>query len=374
MNFGFTEEQELLRDQVRRFLDTSCPMTEVRKIMKEPRGFSRELWRQMAELGWLGLVIPVDFGGVGLSWVDLIVILEETGRSLYPSPFISHSIAASTLAETANEAQQKRWLPDLASGEKIAIPAILDGDGPPDADNITLVGVAVEEGKSFALDGEKCFVADAGLADLLMVAFRKDRADGAIALAVIDADQEGVSVTATATMDETKRTGTLKLKNVVVDEENLLTCDDTTIVRLLNKGVVAVTAEMVGAAEAALNLTSDYSKVRVQFDNPIGKYQSVKHRLADIYVDIESFKSLLYYAAWTVDESPDELSRSASLAKAYASDAFAQLGIDGVHLHGAIGYTAEYDIQLYLKRSKWARPMYGDSDYHYERVATLGEL
>jgi alkylation response protein AidB-like acyl-CoA dehydrogenase len=131
---------------------------------------------------------------------------------------------------------------------------------------------------------------------------------------------------------------------------------------------------MVGAADAALTITTDYAKERVQFGNLIGKYQGVKHRLADMYVDIESFRSLLYYAAWTVDEAPEELSRAVSLAKGYASDAFAQIGIDAVQLHGAIGFTAEYDIQLYLKRSKWARPMFGDTDFHYDRVAALGGL
>jgi|TARA_Y100000310_G_scaffold341409_1_gene440454 alkylation response protein AidB-like acyl-CoA dehydrogenase len=372
MNFGFNEEQDLLRDQVRRFLDTHCPLAEVRKIMHEPEGLSRQLWKQMGELGWLGLVIPPDHGGVGLSWVDLIVILEETGRSLYPSPFISHCIAASTLAETATESQQKRWLPDLASGSRIASLAIMDGDGPPDTDSTRLVGTRTDGG--FALNGVKRLVPDAGLAELYIVAFREDAADGKLALAVIDGEQQGVSTTSTGTMDQTKRTGSVNLENVAVDEENLLSCDTGTIVRLLDKGMVAVTAEIVGAAEGALDITTNYAKERIQFDNPIGKYQSVKHRLAEIYLDIESFKSLLYYAAWTVDESPAELSRSASLAKAYASEAFARIGIDSVHLHGAIGYTAEYDIQLYLKRSKWARPTYGDTDYHYERVATLGEL
>jgi alkylation response protein AidB-like acyl-CoA dehydrogenase len=145
-------------------------------------------------------------------------------------------------------------------------------------------------------------------------------------------------------------------------------------VRLLDKGTVAITAEMVGATEAILALTSQYAQDRTQFGAPIGKYQGVKHKLADIYVDVESFKSLLYYAAWTVDQAADELPRSSSIAKAYAADAFINAGLEGVQLHGAIGYTAEYNAQLYLKRSKWARPAFGDSDYHYERVAALGGL
>jgi alkylation response protein AidB-like acyl-CoA dehydrogenase len=175
-------------------------------------------------------------------------------------------------------------------------------------------------------------------------------------------------------MDRTKPTGRVMFDNVTVTDDFILPLGEDDLSYLGDLGAVAVTAEMVGAAEAALNMTSEYAKERLQFGKPIGQYQGVKHRLADIYVDVESFKSLLYYAAWTVDEAPAELARAISLAKGYASDAFAQIGIDGIGLHGAIGFTAEYDIQLYLKRSKWARPMYGDSDYHLDRVATLGGL
>ena len=168
--------------------------------------------------------------------------------------------------------------------------------------------------------------------------------------------------------------GSVDLENVVIAKEHVLPVSAADLEYLTDVGAVVITAEMVGAAEAALQMTSDYAKERIQFGKPIGQYQGVKHRLADLYVDVESFKSLLYYAAWTIDEAPDELPRAVSLAKGYASDAFAQLGIDGIGLHGAIGFTAEYDIQLYLKRSKWARPMFGDSDYHLDRVAALGGL
>ncbi len=366
MNFGFTAEQEMLRDQVRRFLDENCPLPEVRNIMKQPAGFSPALWQQMASLGWLGLIVPAEFGGVGLFWEDLIVLLEETGRSLFPSPLISHTLAASSLVELGSDEQKKQWLPDLASGKKIAACAILDEDDCPQLDNITLTISAAG-----TLSGTKPFVPDAGNADLLLVAFRD--ADG-FGLALIAKDQPGVTVTTTGTMDQSKRSGTLTLNKVQVDASQRLACDGQAITRLLDKGSVAVTAEMVGAAETVLEMTNQYAKDRIQFGAPIGKYQGVKHRLAEIYLDIESFKSLVYYAAWTVDQSPAELSRSASIAKAYASDAFVAIGIEGVQLHGAIGFTAEYDVQLFLKRSKWARPMFGDADFHYERVAALGGL
>ncbi|HCD27742.1 MAG TPA: acyl-CoA dehydrogenase, partial [Gammaproteobacteria bacterium] len=157
-----------------------------------------------------------------------------------------------------------------------------------------------------------------------------------------------------------------------VDDWLPMTADQ--LAYLCNCGAVATTAEMVGAGAALVHMTSDYAKQRVQFGKPIGQYQGVKHRLADLYVDLESYRSLCYYAAWAIDDDPDSLPKAASLAKGYASDAFAQIGIDGIGLHGAIGFTAEYDAQLYLKRSKWARPMFGDSDFHLDRVAALGGL
>ncbi|MCZ6890726.1 MAG: acyl-CoA dehydrogenase, partial [Gammaproteobacteria bacterium] len=215
------------------------------------------------------------------------------------------------------------------------------------------------------LNGIKPFVPDAQNASHLLVAYR-----GGLALV----DASAATITPQSPMDATKPMASAAFDNVIVDASRLMKLADEDLDYLANCGAVAVTAEMVGAAEAVLEMTSNYAKERVQFGKPIGQYQGVKHRLSDMYVDIESFKSLLYYAAWTVDDAPDELPRAISLAKGYASDAFANIGIDGVGLHGAIGFTAEYDVQLYLKRSKWARPMYGDSDYHYARVARLGGL
>jgi len=365
MNFGFTEEQALLREQARRFLDDEASMTMVRELMYSDEGFSTAHWQQLADLGWLGLIIDPDHGGVGLTWVDLIVLLEEMGRGLYPSPFISTTLAASVLGDLGTDAQKKAWLPGMATGQQIATLALFDRHGDPIADNVTLVADGTDD---LVLNGIKPFVADAGSADLFITACRTG---DALKLALIPRTADGVSVTPAATMDRTKRTGVLELSNVRVTRGDVLDLSVDQLARIVDKGVVAVTAEMVGAGEQVLAITSGYARERLQFGHPIGKYQGVKHALADVYVDVESFKSLVYYAAWTIDHSPEELPRSASLAKAYASDAFAEIGINGVQLHGAIGFTEEYDIQLYLKRSKWARPMFGDSDHHYERVAQL---
>jgi acyl-CoA dehydrogenase len=364
MNFGFTEEQELLRDQVRRFMQDACPMSQVRALAASASATSDTLWMQAAQLGWLGLVIPERFGGVGLKWVDLTVVLEETGRGLSPLPILSQTLAAAALLRCGTPAQQQRWLGRLADGSIVATFALYDEPNWVHRDAITLT---LEDHQ---LRGSKAYVADAGAADLFIVACR--RGDG-LALAIIERSAPGLSVAMQPMVDATKRIGTLTL-DVAVHADHLMNLSDDDLQFLSDCGAVAVTAESVGAAEAALAITNAYAKDRIQFGSPIGRYQGVKHRLAEMFVDIESFKSLLYYAAWTVDDAPAELARAASLAKAYASDAFARIGIDAVQLHGAIGFTAEYDIQLYLKRSKWARPMYGDSDYHYERIATLGGL
>lgn len=373
MNFGFTEEQELLRDQVRRFLDSKCPIEEVRKISKTRQGYSEDLWREMGELGWLGLLIPEQYGGVGLGWVDFIVILEESGRTLYPSPLISHTLCACIIGEHGSEEQKKAYLPKLASGEVIGSIALFEQQPRYDALGVQLA--AEQDGDGYLLTGSKHYVSDAVQANLIVCACRTGANDQDVSLFIVEADQAGVSTKSCVTMDGTKREGVVQLDNVRVDGKNLLGQANKAwpvIERLIDCGSVAVTAEAVGAAEGAHQLTTQYAKDRIQFGKPIGQYQGVKHPLATMYVDIESFKSLTYYAAWTVEESPDELPRSASLAKAYAADILPKLGIDCLGLHGAIGYTAEYDIQLYLKRSKWVRPKYGDSDYHFDRVISIG--
>jgi len=375
MNFGFTEEQELLRQEVRKFLDEQAPLSAVREMMETEEGFSEDLWKELAELGWLGLTIPEAFGGVDLGWVDMVVLLEETGRSLFPSPLISTTLAASALLDAGSEAQQERWLPGLAEGSQIGTLALLEDSDTQEPEGIALLGKP--DGQDFVLSGAKRFVADAGAATLFVVAFRTGEGSEDISLGVVEAGAEGVSAEGLRCMDETKRLGSLVLDGARITPDALLGEPSQAwplVARLFDRGAVAVAGEMIGAAEGALYATAQFANERIQFSEPIGKFQAVKHPLAEMYVDVESFKSLLYYAAWTLDESPAEVQRSASLAKARASDAFARIGVDAVQLHGAVGYTTEYDIQLYLKRSKWARSMYGDADYHYERAAALGGL
>jgi len=372
LNFGFTQEQEELRSQLRRFLDERAPMGEVRRISETEEGFCRALWKEMAELGFLGLTIPEALGGSGLAWVDLVVLLEETGRSLLPSPLLSHTLASAALIQAGNEAQQQQWLPRLADGSSIGTLAFLEDSDSLAAENIKLIGQP--DGAGLRLAGQKCCVMDPEAADFFVVAFRRGEGERDLRLAIVEADAPGVSAQAFPMIDATKRMGNLELDDVHISEEAILSgsaSGASDFERLLDAGALAVAAEMGGAVDEALRITVDYAKQRIQFDRPIGQYQGVKHPLAEMYVDAESFKSLVYYGAWCFDNRPDELPRYASLAKAYATEAFVRTGIDSIQLHGAMGFTTAQDIQLYFKRSKWARPMFGDAATHYERIVAM---
>ncbi len=372
MNFGFTDEQELLRQEVRKVLDERAPMPEVRRLAETPEGFSRDLWKQMGELGWLGLTIPEAHGGAGLGWVDLVVLLEETGRTLFPSPLIANTLAAAALADAGSAAQQAHWLPRLADGSVIGTVAVLEAGDRLDSAGIQLRGTP--QGGGWQLRGEKRSVLDGTAADLLVVAFRTGDGDDEVALALVERGAAGLGVETTPSIDATKRVARARFDGVQVPPGAVLGTPGRAapaLARLLDRGALAVTAEAIGTAEEAVRLTVDYAKARVQFGSPIGRFQGVKHPLAEMYVDVESFKSLLYYAAWCLDEGDVDAPRAVSMAKAYASEALPRIGIDGVQIHGGVGYTWEYDIQLYLKRSKWIRPTFGDADFHYDRVARI---
>lgn len=367
MNFGFTEEQNLLKEQVQRFMKEACPLTRVREIASESTPFDQSLWQQAAELGWLGLTIPEAYGGLGLKWIDLIVVLEAAAEGLCPLPIASQALAGTAILTCASEEQKASWLPAMASGEAVVTIGLYDEANWIDPAAITATATARAGG--FTLHGKKPFVNDAAAAHYMLLAVQ-----GPDGLALAALGKEQVTITPQPTIDTTKPMASVDIDGVEIGEDDLLPLSPEQLAFLTDCGAVATTAEMVGAGAAILEMTSSYAKERIQFGKPIGQYQGVKHRLADMFVDLESYRSLCYFAAWAVDDDPAELAKAVSMAKGYASDAFAQIGIDGVGLHGAIGFTADYDAQLYLKRSKWARPMYGDSDYHMDRIATLGGL
>ena len=373
VNFAFSEEQEFLRSEVRKLLDAQSPLAEVRQLAETSLGYSSELWGQLGELGWLGLSLPETHGGGGLGWEELVILLEETGRSLFPSPLISTLVCAEAIVRFGTQAQQQRWLPGLANGSRIGTLAFLEDSDEWSPDAVALC--ARREGDSFVLDGEKRFVQDIAAADLFVVVFRDENGtSGELRLAVLESNSEGVSAQSREPIDATKRFGDLTLRGVRVPPEALLEGGAEAVQQLLQLGALATAAEIVGAAEGALALTVQYAKDREQFQHPIGHFQGVKHPLAETYMEIETLKSLVYFAAWAVDNDDASVPMATSQAKAYASEVITRAGITGIQLHGAVGYTLEYDIQLYLKRSKWARPMFGDEIHHYERAATLGGL
>ncbi len=367
MDFGFSEEQNILRDQVKRFVKERCPMNRVREILETDNKFDQALWNEISDLGWLALIVPEKYGGLGLGWVDLTVVLEETASGLCPLPIACQSLAATAILLCGDKQQKAKWLPQIANGKAVGTLALYDDPNWISSDAIFCQATKAENG--FNITGVKPFVDGATFSNWLFLAIK---AEEELILAKVEKDQ--CKVRYEPTMDETKITGSVDLNGLCIDESDCMVLSQENLSALTNYGAVAVTSEMVGAAQSLLDLTNSYARERVQFGKPIGQYQGVKHRLAEMFVDIESFRSLCYYAAWAVDDSPNDVTRAVSLAKGYASDAFAQIGIDGVGLHGAIGFTAEYDAQLYLKRSKWARPMYGDSNFHLDRLATLGGL
>ncbi len=371
MNFGFTEEQALLAAAVKKFLREHSPMGEVRRAAKSAQGFTDAVWQKLAELGWVGLLVPESEGGSGLSFVDAALLFEEIGRGLLPSPLLPTLLASAALVEHGSTAQKTRYLPSLARGELVAAPALLERAQRLDADGVQ--ARALVDGQDHVLSGEKAFVPDAGSAALFVVAARAERGVG---LFLVERAQQGVQAQSFPLIDTTKRMGTLVLNSVRVAPEAVLGAPEAgaaALSRLLDQGALLTAAEMIGAAQAALDMTVEYAKTRRQFGERIGKFQGVKHPLAEDHVELETARSLVYYAAWKLSAEPDQAARSVSMAKAYATDAFTRIALDAIQLHGAIGYTAEYDAQLYYKRAKWARPQFGDADHHYDRIAALAE-
>ncbi len=373
MNFGFTEEQELLRAQVRRFLKERSPITRKRELAASDTGICREAWREMAGLGWLGLALPESFGGSDLSWIDLTVVLEELGRSLHPSPYVSTTLAACALLAHGSADQKSEWLPRISAGDCVATLALYDEANAYGVEAISLQ--AAPDDGDLVLHGCKRFVADAAVADVFLVAFQDAHAH--LALAIVPATQPGVSVEKVRNLDCTKPSGSLRLDGVRIGADAVIgggPIGSADLESLLDLGALAASAESIGVCEAILDMTTDYAKQRIQFGSPIGRYQGVKHPLADIYVDIECMKSLTYYAAWAVTTGQDDKAIAVSRAKAYCSTAVNNAGVTGIQTHGAIGYTEDCDLQLFLKRTKWARASFGDEDFHYDRVAAIGGL
>jgi alkylation response protein AidB-like acyl-CoA dehydrogenase len=365
MEFGFSADQEQFKAGVRRFLDAECPLERVRTVMTSKDPHDTGLWKKISELGWPGLVVPEEYGGSGLQWEDLVVLAEETGRSLFPSPILATAVAARAIAALGSEEQKQKWLSAIASGDLIATLAVLE-----ESDDLSEAGVELEakaSGSQVTLSGKKMFVPWGQAADLLLVAAREN---GGVSLFAVPADAAGVKVTPLRLIDQTTRSAEVTLDNVVVDASARLGEAGkawAALEKVNDAATVALAAEMVGAADAALRLATEYAKIRKQFGTVIGKFQGVKHRLAEILVDVESSRSLVYYASWAVDHAPDPRGH-VSMAKAFASIALDKAGEDGIQIHGAVGFTWECDAHLFYKRGRYCRGLNGSPEYHHERL------
>jgi alkylation response protein AidB-like acyl-CoA dehydrogenase len=378
MNFGFNEEQELLRNTARKFFENECPSETVRRLMETPEGINAELWKKLAEQGWLGLIYPEQYDGAALGLVDLVVLMEEMGRAVAPGPYFSTVLLGGlAILEAGSDAQKKEWLPKIAAGDKRVTLAWMEPTAQLGPAGVTLT--AVEKGGKYTLSGTKLFVHDAHTADALVVAARTRPGAGAdgVSLFLLPKGTKGLQVTLLPTMDQTRKLCEVACSDVTVGGDALLGAAGSgwaPLARVLDRATVALCAEMCGGAQKVLDMTVEYAKIRQAFGRPIGSYQGVKHRAADMLVDVENSKSITYYAAWALDEGSPEAPLAVSMAKAYVSDAFRRVSAAGIQLHGGIGFTWEHDLHLYFKRAKGSEFTFGDATHHRERVAQLVNL
>jgi alkylation response protein AidB-like acyl-CoA dehydrogenase len=376
MDFAFSEEQEMLRSSTRDFLAKECSSKVVRKLMEADGAYDEGLWRKITGLGWTALGIPEQYGGVG-TFLDLIVVLEEAGRALMPGPFFATmGLAVPALLEAGTEAQKKEVLGAIADGSARATLALTEPSGRWDAGAVTLS--AKPSGGGWRLDGVKLFVPDAEAADYMVVAARtRGEGEDGISLFLVKGRPAGMKVTSLKTLDMTRRWSEVRFDGVKLEGDALMGQADKAwppLKRALDWATAALCAEMIGGTQKVLETSTEYAKTRHQFGKPIGIYQAVSHKLADMLVLSESGRSATYYAAWAVEADATDRSLAASMAKAYVSDAYRKVAGDGIQVHGGIGFTWEHDMHLYFKRAKSSEVTLGDATYHRELVAQALDL
>jgi alkylation response protein AidB-like acyl-CoA dehydrogenase len=366
MNFAFSEEQEELRNIVRQFLEAKSSEEAVREQMETERGYDPDVWAQMAEqLGLQSLTIPEEFGGQGYGYVELIVVLEEMGRSLVCAPYFSSVVlAANAVMQSGDDAAKAAILPGIASGETIATVAFTEPNGRWDESGIE--ATATNAAGAWKINGTKSYVIDGHTANCIIVAARTV---AGVSLFAVDGGAAGLTRTALATMDQTRKQAKLEFADV---EGTLVGADGAgweILSTMLDLAAVGLAAEQVGGAQMCLDMAVQYAKDRVQFGRPIGSFQAIKHKCADMLLEVESAKSAAYYAGWCASELNDELPAVASLAKAYCSEAYFHAASENIQIHGGIGFTWEHPAHLYFKRAKSSELLFGDPTYHRELLA-----
>ncbi len=376
MEFSFSEDQNELRRTARRFLEVASSEARVRSAMETERGYDPATWAQLSEeLAWTALTIPEEYGGLGLSYLDLHPLMEEIGRALLCAPFLSTvGLGANALMIGGSEAQKELHLPRIAAGETRATLAFAETNRRMDAAGVE--ASYVRNGAGYLLSGAKSYVLDGHTADLLIVAARSERSAGTgadgVSLFLVPDDADGVKRKWLPTMDQTRRLASVELQDVTVPDDALLgdegrgwrLCE-----RTLDLARIALAAEQVGAAEMCLEMSVEYAKVRKQFGRPIGSFQAIKHKCADMLTLVESARSAAFYASALATQGGDGLEEAASSAKAYCSDAFFHCAAEMIQIHGGIGFTWEHPAHLYFKRAKATENLFGGPTFHRERVA-----
>jgi alkylation response protein AidB-like acyl-CoA dehydrogenase len=361
MYFDLNDEQQAIRSTAREFLAARYKSERIRALLDSEHGFEQSDWEEMAELGWPGLALPEEWGGQGLGTVDLAVLFEEMGHALAPSPLLSNTIAGLVLAHCASDEQKERWLRPLAGGGKRGTPALFDAGEPVAPGSFSME--ARTDGDAVVLDGEKVLVMDASAADFFLVATTDGRRH------LVERGADGVSVVAEPSLDPTRRLHSVRFEGVRVGSEDTLPASEADYAGVFLRACVAIAAESTGVAQRALEMAVEYAKDRKQFGRPIGSYQAVSHRCAQMLLETENSRSIVYGAAWAADADPESLPLSASMAKAYASDAGWRVPNASIQVHGGIGFTWEHDLHFFLKRGKANAAMLGDARYHRDRVA-----
>ena len=363
--------------EARRFLDKECPTDYAREMYEDERGFTDDIWTKMTDMDWMRVRIPEIYGGMDMDQMDLTMVLEEMGRVVLPGPFFSTVLlAAEAIMEAGSDSQKEQYLTRIAAGELRGTLALHEPDGGADLGYIQMEAHA--DGDGFVLDGTKLSVPDAHVADILVCAARtqagNDPAQG-ITLFLVDLSAHGVSASLLPTMDGTRKLCAVDFKGVRVGPEGVLGEPHKgwgPLRRVLQRAQVGLCAESVGGAQRAMEIATEYAKIRIQFDQPIGAFQAIKHRCAQMYVEVESSRSIVYWAAWAQDHGdPKEAALAASVAKAYCSEAFTRVSSGTIQVLGGTGFAWENDAHLYIKRAKANEQALGDPTYHREQVVQL---
>lgn len=373
MEFGFSAAQDILRMNVKRFMKKEASLAHVRQMEDDPEGFSPELWHKIAELGWIGLDYPKQYGGVGGNFLDVVVVAEEMGRALFPSPYIAAAVVAGhCIVKAGDTAQRTDILPRFTKGEVITTLALTEPSGTYEASGIETTATRAPAG-GYRLSGVKLLVPFAHVADVIIVAARTSDsgpAEDGLSLFMVDPKSAGISIAPVRIISQEKQSEVV-FRDTEVPQASLLGTSGASwpvVAEVLDRGKVALSADMVGGAQSVLEIATEYAKERMQFGKPIGQFQAIKHRLADLATQIEGARWLTYGAACEIDEG-EHGSMAASMAKAFIGEVYVRAARAAVQTYGGYGYMKECDVQLFFRRAKAAEAIFGGQHYNRELSA-----